>query len=153
MNNNAASNEVQSIVRQISEHPIWQARKGHGSFVTLEMGKKLSRKRRDGTEILSGEFHLWIYMCRWDLSHNGLSLLTSEDIDLKNLGLLAKLEGEFLQAIEVKDPHTVLLTLSNGFTFELTSMSEEISDHDYFILYAHDSCVAFNKQRGLYLEI
>lgn len=134
-----------------SEHHIWQAKKGHGSFLTLDMGRKTVNKRRDGTEFFAGEFHLWIYMCNWTLSFNDNPYLSSESIDDASSSLLAKVEGGTLTSIEA-NADTVLITLSNGFKFELTSASKEDSDDDYFILYTPSSRVSFNKVRGLYAE-
>jgi len=51
----------------------WRARLGWGSFLTFEFGPKIKVKGH-----LHGIWHLWIYMCEWDLVVNR-QVLNSED--------------------------------------------------------------------------
>lgn len=87
--------EIRTITSKIEPllgQKCWQAKTGHGSFLTLEFGKikiparqpfqqeKLDRlpptplKRKlqaRQKELLSprGEWHLWIYTCNWKIFH------------------------------------------------------------------------------------
>ncbi len=52
--------------------PVWGAKHGLGSFLTLEFGAPTPT--RDGY----GERHLWIYCCNWRIVREGVELAWSE---------------------------------------------------------------------------
>lgn len=52
--------------------PVWGAKHGFGSFLTLEFGAPTSTS--DGY----GERHLWIYCCSWRIVREGVELAGSE---------------------------------------------------------------------------
>ncbi len=50
-------------------------KKGHGSFLTFDMGEKISGNKKDGTIFYSGSIRLWIYMCDWKVISNDEEIL------------------------------------------------------------------------------
>ena len=65
--------DVQECLKPILGQRPWRARRGVGSFLTFDFGPKL---RSHGQE--HGTWHLWIYLARWSLKHNGRQLVTSD---------------------------------------------------------------------------
>jgi hypothetical protein len=86
--------------RRIYGKPCWSVKKGYGSFLTFEFGephlvvrepiiasktasqrvrKALARRRA----FARGQWHLWIYCCRWKVLSRGKTVAHSESSDTK----------------------------------------------------------------------
>ncbi len=74
--------KVQEVFRPLYGTPCWNARHGHGSFITFEFGQPhlhvrepsepdpsrspaVQRMLRRRTVFVHGEWHLWIYQLHW----------------------------------------------------------------------------------------
>jgi hypothetical protein len=110
--------------------PSWLVRKGHGSFITLELGDpdvSVEQPRLLPTFIdggperamirgahVHGAWHLWIYACLWSLTVNAIELAHSESADQTIGRALRILNGQALVSVQV-DPDSPRST----FTFDL----------------------------------
>ena len=99
--------------------PSWLVRRGHGSFVTLEFGEPrveisethLSRVLIEGAPpeamrryaFVKGQWHLWIYCCRWSLALNGTLLADNDSEGLRMARALHLLNGQAMTGVTV-DP-------------------------------------------------
>lgn len=99
--------------------PSWLVKRGYGTFVTLEFGEPrlkiseptLSRVLIDGAPpgamrryaIVRGQWHLWIYCCRWSLALDGTALADDESDDVTMMRALYVLNGQALTGVTV-DP-------------------------------------------------
>ncbi len=59
--------------------PIWKVKKGNGSFITFDMGEKVTYKKKNGSECFTGSIHLWVYLCDWIVVNSGKIILQSEN--------------------------------------------------------------------------
>lgn len=102
---------------------IWQAKKGHGSFLTFDMGKKLEKRYelKPGS-YFKGSHHLWIYMCDWKLIDHDTVVLDSEHIMESELteSILSKFVGSKISSIDLNKT-TVSIHFSNGMALELSA--------------------------------
>jgi hypothetical protein len=110
--------------------PSWLVRKGNGSFVTLEFGEpkvvigepRMSRLSIDGappeamrrSARVQGQWHLWIYCCRWSLSLDTTELAHNESDDITIERALHLLNGQAITAVTVSPADG-----STKFTFDL----------------------------------
>ena len=77
---------------------VAQARRGFGGFITLDFGEKQSRDTITGEAQF--DWHLWVYMCDWDLYKGDVRLLWRRESDNALAGaVLSQLVGETLAAI------------------------------------------------------
>jgi hypothetical protein len=98
---------------QLQGKPCWGVKKGYGSFLTFEFGKPHLKIREPMTAspeasprvkaslalrtvTVRGDWHLWIYCCKWEIHYKGKRLAHSESPDAR-IGLAAKcLDGQKL---------------------------------------------------------
>lgn len=113
-----SKNELTDVFSQIYGLPAWQVRKGVGSFLTLEFGEPYLRirapylsqsespavqthaARRQVT--VAGQRHLWIYMCNWTISTNGIELAHNEASDTAIEKATQYLGGQILLSVTVE---------------------------------------------------
>ena len=144
--------------------PCWQARRGHGSFITLEFGepsleiREPSEPKADASytvrKLLSrrlvtirGQWHLWVYCCAWTIFNNSEQLAHSEDNDEAIASAIGFLDGQALIAATVDN------SANSQFTFDLggvltTSPYDE--DSEQWMLYQPDGMVLSLRADGHY---
>jgi hypothetical protein len=87
--------------------PVWGAKHGFGSFLTLEFGA--SSPVREGY----GEWHLWIYCCNWRIVREGVELAWSESDGSSIKRAVSTLNQHCLSDISAErlavDPHSCLM--------------------------------------------
>jgi hypothetical protein len=106
--------EIGEIVRPLLGSAGWNARIGHGSFLTIEFGEsRLVGQRRDETPLTGGEWHLWIYCSAWRVETPTAVLGACEDPRDRMMNAAAALNGRLLLAVELRDP-----SLETTFRFE-----------------------------------
>jgi|SRR5215469_14387608 len=71
------SEQLTAFQRLIGLAP-WGVKLGHGSFLTLEFGKKITQEFR-GKSHTHGEWHLWLRSCAWRIHREGRVLIASGD--------------------------------------------------------------------------
>lgn len=137
--------EIRKIIRPLLGNPGWDAGIGYGSFLTIEFGAARDiGRRRDGTPLTGGEWHLWIYCSAWRVETPTAVLGASEDPRDRMSAAAASLNGRPLVAVELSLP-----SLETTFRFEgghqlrvfpiYTSPGE--SDPEHWMLYTPDYMV------------
>jgi hypothetical protein len=141
------------ILQQALNIPIWQVERGHGSFLTFEMGEKNSGKRKDGTIFYSGSIHLWIYLCDWKVINNDKEILHSEADECTMNTVLNVFKNKEILSILKKDDNRIEIKFT-GNTVLLLSLNDfyEKSD-DFFILFTPLGNVSYSKEFGFVSEI
>ncbi|HEY9789259.1 MAG TPA: hypothetical protein V6D22_02590 [Candidatus Obscuribacterales bacterium] len=103
---------------QIKDKPCWNAKQGHGSFLTFEFGEpslvvneyqrtsgkpgpdenpKVSRR----TATVRGQWHLYIFCCHWKITFNDGTEAASDSSREEIEKALAKLSGQILSKATV----------------------------------------------------
>ncbi|MBF0208437.1 MAG: hypothetical protein HQK53_16280 [Oligoflexia bacterium] len=146
--------QIEEFISKTSHNPIWQAKTGHGSFITFDMGIKSISKRINGTEYTKGDIHLWIYMCDWKICLNGEILCDSKFEDATKVNKeLDRFIGATLSFIKMEDVGKIKFIFSKGLSINAeneTGFYEE--DDDVFILYAKGKNLSYNKKNGFVVE-
>lgn len=139
------------FLSKTTANPIWQAKQGHGSFLTFDMGNKSVRKRPDGTEITKGEIHLWIYQCDWVIKQGHKELCFSESSHDQIAKAIKQFVGSILIDIAVVSPTQLDLHFSNELLITLSNNSGFYAeDDDFFTLSFKDSnsYLSYNQKYG-----
>ncbi len=145
--------EVEKIIRESVNLPIWQAKKGNGSFLTFDMGDKVIRSKRNGTNYETGSIHLWIYLCDWKLAANGEVISRSNSTEGEIVAALKYLNGKHLLSIIGLDENTVELKFSGEIVLTLEG-NEAVyeKEDDFFIFYTSKGNLSYNRQTGFIVE-
>lgn len=118
---------------QVIALPCWNAKRGHGSFITMEFGEPTLRVREPTGKLTwrtvtpVGQWHLWIYQCEWRISERTVELAHSESPNDAIEKAIAALDGQRLSALPALD------SASKGwlFRFDLGGMLMTIPYDDY----------------------
>jgi hypothetical protein len=114
-------------------NPCWLVKHGHGSFVTMEFGQprveisgpELMRVHIEGapersprrSAFVCGDWHLWIYCCRWMLTLNGIQLAEDESDDITMDRALGVLNGQILTAASIEPGSQTTFSFDLGCSF------------------------------------
>jgi hypothetical protein len=96
--------------------PAWGVKHGHGSFLTLEFGQpelvireptsvpegaseKMRARCAQRLVTVTGEWHLWIYCCNWQVTLNDTFVAHSESPDDKIALAASSLDGQKLVSV------------------------------------------------------
>lgn len=148
--------EVHQLLKPSSILPCWQVKRGYGTFLTLDMGERVSKQKKDGSKYLQGSVHLWIYLCDWIVLCEGVEIVSSETIDseeiTKNLNHL--LDKRLLDIQFDKEAQYVSLIFSDNYTIVLSRDDDEFDpEDDFFMLFLPDeTIICCNALSGLYCE-
>jgi len=101
--------------------PAWGAKQGYGSFLTLKFGAPrviVAERKKNGRTVrhayVTGEWHLWVYCCHWQVMIGEECAVSSED-DRDTIARVARqLDGQKLLSIQC-DPTDACC----GFDFDL----------------------------------
>jgi len=134
---------------------IWRAQKGAGSFLTLDMGGVIEKKRKNGTLKEVGELHLWVYLSDWVLSRDGIEILNSSEEDEKVYEVvLNSLNGSSLVSTkENSNNRSVEFKLNNGCSLSVMA-NTDIYDagDDLFVFYINDKeTISYSLDKGWYI--
>jgi hypothetical protein len=145
MNNEAAIN----LIKQAFDSPVWQAKKGVGSFLTFDMGKQIEKKKRDGTIYFQGSIHLWIYLCDWVIFLRGNEIAdnNSEDSEIKEA--VQNFIGKSIHSIQSGKSNELLIDFSDELSIKLNGNEAYSKLDDYFILYTVNGNVSYSEEAGL----
>jgi hypothetical protein len=105
---------LKTIFKDLQEHPGWHICRGYGSFITFNFGKPRLKEngvlkrpgegrlpRRTRMVSVRGDWHLWIYCCKWaiwqDEKHAASSNSSNDKIDCA----CAFLDGQKIRGIAV----------------------------------------------------
>lgn len=111
----------------------WLVKRGHGSFVTMEFGEPqvqvsgpyLRRVFIEGaperslrrSAFVRGDWHLWIYCCRWSLTLEGIQLAHDESDGTTMNRALSVLNGQILTAVQIEPDSRTTFSFDLGCTF------------------------------------
>ncbi len=126
---------IRSIL--IGQKP-WRVNQGWGSFVTLDFGEARREIMENGREILTGEWHLWVYCCEWEIIDQSARLLVhNESSDEEIASVLAQVQDAALTRFEY-DFHSGELELGfgNGLLMKLFPDDEYYEDAEYMMIFS-----------------
>jgi hypothetical protein len=110
----------------------WRARRGHGSFLTFDLGERYSDDVGE-----RGEWHLWVYFGDWTLSDGAHVIATNCDDQQRIEEAVARFSGTRLVDVVV-DPRS----LDTLFEFEHElrlavgpNSDDEVPDADWWLLF------------------
>lgn len=127
---------------------VWNAKKGHGSFITFDLGRLVEKKEGKGPEL-----HLWVYMCDWRILCDEKLLLSSSVIDDKNKQLLSCFSAKKLLSIDIyNDKNEVVLNFDSKLKVSLDNNNNAYSDEDdFFMLFVEGRGVfSYSKSENFY---
>lgn len=150
--------------------PCWLVKKGYGSFLTMEFGEpklEIADPRPDakwadrlGTQevhvrgvAIHGEWHLWVYHCRWFLLWRGQEIASSDSRDQTILQALRLLDGQALIDVDVRADSRSRFEFDLGCTFvtePIPTEAEEDSVREQWSLYQPDGDVVTVRADGRY---
>lgn len=91
---------MKEFIRPLLGQRAWGARLGIGSFLTIEFGSVANLAERH----LHGEWHLWVYGCKWRITE-GDTLVGSSEHDREVLDCaVARLNGLILEVVDIPGP-------------------------------------------------
>ncbi len=117
---------------------VTRARRGFGGFITLDMGAPMAPDPVTGEA--QWQWHLWIYVCDWDLHHGRERLLWRRESDgARSNAVLERLQGEKLIGIEhAPEDDCFLFKFSGGYTLNIApDFFDYDADEDLFMLFKH----------------
>jgi hypothetical protein len=129
------------------------ARQGARGYVTLDFGDECGRDTITGEA--QYDWHLWVYMCDWDLFKGQSRILWRRESDNALAGaVLGQLAGECLEAIEYDAADDYfLMKFSGGYALHIDPdfYGFEPTD-DLFMLfkYGESDCVSYSPERRFY---
>jgi len=133
---------------------VWRARKGHGTFLTLELGGRITPRSSLGDDT-RGTLRLWIYLCDWTLENGDDVMLSSDSPTRDYAPTLALLVSRTLEGITPsEEPFGLALHFSRGLTLRLRA-DVELYDAEDDILLAFEeghSVICCSPERGVYLS-
>ena len=102
--------DIQQYFGPVKGQLPWRARRGVGSFLTFDFGRRISREGRQ-----YGQWRLWIYQANWVLMHADRQLANSESksnlIDIA----VRRLEQIPLTQVEIDDKLNTKFTFGDFF--------------------------------------
>jgi len=132
---------------------VAQARRGIGGYVMFDLGQEQGRDKI--TCEPQFDWHLWIYMCDWDLYKNENRILWRQESDNALAGaILGQLKGEILTLFEVDETDDCfVLHFTGGFRLHIDPgfHGYDAAD-DMFMLfrYGKNDCLSFSPKRRFY---
>lgn len=124
---------------------VVQARRGFGGFITLDLGVER------GADAVTGQpqydWHLWVYMCDWDLHKGQSRILWRRESDNALAGaVLELLNGESLTDIEFDEADDCFVFhFSGGYRLHLDpDFYDYDGDDDLFMLFRYGERDALN---------
>ncbi|MEX0298481.1 MAG: hypothetical protein AB3N28_05385 [Kordiimonas sp.] len=132
---------------------VAQARRGFGGHITFDFGNEQGRDAI--TNEPQFDWHLWVYMCDWDLYKGDSRILWRRESDNALAGaILAQLSGERLLDVEhdAEDDCFVFI-FSGGYRLNLDpDFYDYDAGDDLFMLFEHNTheCLSYNPKRHFY---
>ena len=124
------------VTQRLIGLPIECAKKGHGSFLTFDLGQRLKSEEE------RREWHVWIYCCYWELFVGDSSLSHCEDEVISIEKAVKRLEGRSIEAIAVEESGNCIFRFSGGEALEIYPWEE---DTESWMIYTPEGLVlSFN---------
>ena len=132
---------------------VAQARRGFGGFITLDFGVEQARDAITGEPQF--DWHLWVYLCDWDLYKGASRVLWRRESDNALAGaVLSQLVGETLTSVTFdQQDDCFTFEFSGGFRLNLDpDFFDFDAADDLFMLFQHDQrdCLLYSPKRRFY---
>lgn len=124
---------------------VARARRGFGGYISFDLGEE--RGRDAITAEPQYDWHLWVYMCDWDLYKSDSRILWRRESDNALAGaVLEMLNGEMLTDVEIDETDDCFVfTFSGGFRLHLDpDFFDYDGDDDLFMLFRYGDRDALN---------
>lgn len=147
------SSGIEELLARLPNRRIWAARKGVGSFVTLDVGGRHEAKPGAGAD--TADLHLWVHLCDWELVKDGAVVLSSSSAERAFSAPLDRLVDQELLGIAVgAAPGELCITIGGGFEFRLAeNLDEYESDDDMLILFPYlEEAIGYRGTDGFYRD-
>lgn len=128
---------------------VVSARRGFGGYVTLDLGDEKGRDAITGQP--QYDWHLWVYMCDWDLYKADSRVLWRRESDNALAGaVLEMLNGEMLTAVDHDTADDCFVfSFSGGYRLHLDpDFFDYDGEDDMFMLFRHGDRDALNFAPG-----
>ena len=133
--------KLNSDIAAIVGNKAWNAKIGHGSFITIEFGRPLVSRNCES----HGEWNLWVYMCSWRIEKDGNFLAGSGDSEENMTEAVKQIDGCRLTSFSVSSPFLdSILSFEQGIVLRLFSVYSDHDDNEsvqHWILYMPDNKV------------
>ena len=144
---------IDELFSQVIGKFCWDAEKGIGSFLTFEFGEphldtweryrlKDSIREKRRSVAVHGDWHLWIYLCDWEISSQGQLKASSQSSKRQIERAMGRLNGQIFTHIEVHP------SCATTFVFELgdrlktmPNVAEYGQDSEQWLLYEYSGKV------------
>jgi hypothetical protein len=124
---------IADLMRPAVSKPCWLVQHGYGSFITMEFGEPqveisgpflmpvliegAPERSPRRSAFVRGDWHLWIYCCRWSLTLEGIQLAHEESDGITMNRALAALNGQILTAVHIEPDSRTTFSFDLGCTF------------------------------------
>lgn len=140
--------QIDSLLRPLIGQKGWGASVGWGSFVTIEFGRKHLYHRH-----YHGEWHLWLYLCEWELRSKERSLAHSESKKKVMQLAIENLNGAELRSFTFDSQRLITeFTFDNNLNLQCRPYADAASDDECWMLFMPDRQVASLRGSGLKYE-
>ena len=143
----ASNAELGRVRQELRGATCWSARRGHGTFITLDLGERQQHTTMTGGVVERGEYHLWLYMAKWQMVEE------SKSVDWNSANavveqVLQHCVGSFVTAI-CGPPVTIRMKGRSSTTFVLKRMEDADQYEPLFMLYMPQRRVLSANQDGV----
>lgn len=140
--------QVEDLFEPLLGRKSWGARIGYGSFVTIEFGERRLFHHR-----YHGEWHLWLYLCDWELFSGNRQLAHSESKKHIMQVAIDNLNNAELRKVSF-EPQSMVTKLAFGHDLRLLCQPypDAASDEDCWILFMPGEQVVSLQKAGLVRE-
>jgi hypothetical protein len=140
--------QIEALFRPLIGQKAWGASVGYGSFVTAEFGRKRLYHGH-----YHGEWHLWLYLCEWNLHSKVRKLADSESKKRVMQLAVANLNGATLTDLTF-DPQSMAtsLTFDHDLHLRCKPFDDPVPDEEYWMLFMPDGNVASLFESGIKLN-
>jgi hypothetical protein len=146
--------EIEGMIAKVVNIPIWQAKKGVGSFITFDMGEKVTQTKRNGSKSVTGKIHLWIYLCDWTILSNGKIIIQSDSSEDDIVKAIDMFIGRNIVSINISESNKVDIKFSDEISLILIGNAKAYGvDGDFFNLYTPECSISYNMKTGLIAEL
>jgi len=133
--------------------PVAMARQGFGGHIMVDLGTQQSRDAI--TNEPQFNWHLWVYMCDWDLYKGNSRILWRRESNNALAGaVLAQLTGETLVQLKYDEQDACFtFVFSGGFSLNLDPDFYDFDiEDDLFMLFQHNAkdCLSYSPKRRFY---
>jgi len=146
----AAAVDIRQYFQSVIGTRPWRVKAGVGSFLTFEFGPRIKAYGH-----LHGQWHLWIYLSNWTLSHRDRQLVDS-DADRKLITISTRrLEEETLSAVNFDHRTKETTFFFNDFRLVVSPADylEDVDDRDdYWIFFMPNNEVLAVGPSGIHFK-